>query len=208
MRRVPMSFEARARGACTESRPEGIDLMSDSVSSTRPMRWLARLGAAVLAAMGLNRAVAQSPPVATWSAESLAVLSPAQLEALYRQSPAGSLPQGWVRGTPLLRPGTAGAGVRSRVGRVFWQGKWFDSQSSTATNRFVGLPVISGRTGLGPSWLDGRPSLILDYNGTSRVYGPYRDEIRQVGPGVFLGLMYDRRIHPPRLVRMFVLEPR
>jgi hypothetical protein len=60
----------------------------------------------------------------------------------------------------------------------------------------------------GPSWLDGRPSLVLDYSQTSRIYAHNRDEIRQVGPGLFLGLMYDRTTAPPGLQMYFALESR
>jgi hypothetical protein len=143
----------------------------------------------------------------TWSAQSLAQLDQNQLLGLYARSPAGPLPAGRVRGTALVRPGTPGAGVFSRSARLVWQGKQFDQRTQTATNQFFGLPIISGQTGVGPSWLDGQPSLILDYQATSRLYRPYRDEIRQVSPNVYLGLMFDRRVSPPKLVQTFVLEP-
>ena len=42
---------------------------------------------------------------------------------------------------------------------------------------------IRGQLYEGPSWLDGRPSLVLDYSQTSRIYADNRDEIRQVAPG-------------------------
>ena len=38
------------------------------------------------------------------------------------------------------------------------------------------------------------------------VYKNYRDEIRQVGPGLYLGLMYDRTTAPPKTVMYFALE--
>ena len=56
------------------------------------------------------------------------------------------------------------------------------------------------------SWLDGAPSLVLDYSRTSRVYAQNRDEIRQVAPGLFLGLMYARTPPQPTLRMYFVLE--
>jgi hypothetical protein len=73
-------------------------------------------------------------------------------------------------------------------------------------NRFLGVRSVPGALGIGPSWLDGAPSLILDYEGTSWVYADYRDEIRQIGPGLWLGLMYDRTTWPHRRVMMFALE--
>ena len=60
----------------------------------------------------------------------------------------------------------------------------------------------------GESWYDGRPALILDYSRTSRLYSPYRDEIRQVGPGLYLGRMYERTAPQPTLTTYFALEDR
>ncbi len=66
--------------------------------------------------------------------------------------------------------------------------------------------MIRGQLYQGPSWLDGAPALVLDYSQTSRIYADNRDEIRQVAPGLFLGLMYDRTTAPPRLSMYFALE--
>ena len=63
-----------------------------------------------------------------------------------------------------------------------------------------------GTSTTGPSWLDGAPSMILDYRGTSRIYGNYRDEIREVAPGLYLGLMYDRTTAPASLKRYFAFD--
>jgi hypothetical protein len=54
--------------------------------------------------------------------------------------------------------------------------------------------------------MDGRPALIIDYSRTSHVYARYRDEIRQVGPGLYLGLMYTRTAPQPTLKTYFLLE--
>ena len=54
--------------------------------------------------------------------------------------------------------------------------------------------------------MDGGPSLVLDYIQTSRIYADNRDEIRQVAPGLFLGLMYNRTTSPPEVQMYFVLE--
>jgi hypothetical protein len=59
----------------------------------------------------------------------------------------------------------------------------------------------------GESWLDGRPSIILDYVHTSRLFGKARDEMREISPGVYLGLTYLRRCPEPKLVAYFAIEP-
>ncbi len=133
-------------------------------------------------------------------------MTPAQIENVYRQGTAVAIPPGRVRGTALLAPGTRRARIVSRSARLLWQGKVFEAGEATAVNRFFGMRVIRGQLYEGPSWLDGRPSLVLDYSQTSRIYADNRDEIRQVAPGLFLGLMYNRTTSPPELQMYFALE--
>ena len=40
------------------------------------------------------------------------------------------------------------------------------------------------------SWLDGKECIVLDYSDTSLVAQWIRDEIRTIGPGVYLGKVY------------------
>ena len=94
----------------------------------------------------------------------------------------------------------------SRAARVVWQGKVFRDDGTTAVNRFFGVRAIQGNLSYAPSWLDGRPALILDYQGTSLVYGRYRDEIRQVAPGLYLGAMFARKKSGPEFTRYFAFE--
>jgi hypothetical protein len=139
------------------------------------------------------------------SASSLLVLPEATLLELYREGTASGIPSGWIEGTAIVRPGSDFAPVLSRGAGLVWQGKTFRCDA-TAVNRFFGSNVVEGELFWGPSWLDGRTSLILDYGQTSRVYRRYRDEIRMISPGLYLGLMFDRVQCPPRLVRSFALE--
>ena len=133
-------------------------------------------------------------------------MTPAQIENVYRQGTAVAIPAGRVRGTALLAPGTRRARAVSRGSRLLWQGKVIEQGEATAVNRFFGVRVIRGQLYQGPSWLDGGPSLVLDYSQTSRIYADNRDEIRQVAPGLFLGLMYNRTTSPPELQMYFALE--
>ena len=135
----------------------------------------------------------------------LVALSAPQLDQLYRQSPPGPIPTGKVDGRALY-PDARFPRARSQAARIAWQGKVFRPESSTAVNRFFGVRAIKGNVYSGASWLDGGPSMILDYEGTSRIYGNYRDEIRQVAPGLYLGLMYDRTTNPPAFKMYFAFN--
>lgn len=143
---------------------------------------------------------------AGWTADQLVGLSESELLALYRRCPAASVPAGRVRGTVLPATGRPRDRLVSRGARLIWQGKTFQAEEATAINRFFGLPLVRGALSSGPSWFDGGPALVLDYRETSLVYGKYRDELRQVAPGLALGLMYDTTTCPPRIVRYFAIE--
>jgi hypothetical protein len=145
-------------------------------------------------------------PASGITLDGLLRMSPAEIEALYRQGSTVGIPPGRVRGTALLAPGTWRARPLSRGARLLWQGKVIEPEGTSAVNRFLGVRMIRGQLYQGPSWLDGAPALILDYGQTSRVYARNRDEIRQIAPGLFLGLMYDRTTAPPRLSMHFALE--
>ena len=133
-------------------------------------------------------------------------MSPCALEQLYAQGILAPIPAGKIRGQALLNPGTKLAVPTSRGSRLVWQGKIFNADGQTAVNRFFGVRMIKANVSNAESWRDGRPALILDYSQTSLLYAPYRDEIRQIAPGLFLGLMFDRTTCPPKLKMYFALE--
>jgi len=133
-------------------------------------------------------------------------MSPCELEQLYAQGCLAPIPPGKIRGQALLNPGTKLAVPASRASRLVWQGKIFNTDGCTAVNRFFGLRAIKANVYTAESWRDGRPALILDYSQTSLLYAPYRDEIRQIAPGLYLGLMFDRTVCPPKLKMYFALE--
>jgi hypothetical protein len=165
--------------------------------------------AAVIGLCPLTVSEAQSPAASgAVTLDGLLAMSPAELEALYRQGTVAAVPDGRIRGTALVASGTRRARPLSRGARLIWQGKVFEPDQSTAVNRFFGLRVVRAQVYQGPSWLDGQPSLVLDYSQTSRIYADNRDEIRQVTPGLLLGLMYDRTTAPPTLQMYFALEAR
>ena len=66
----------------------------------------------------------------------------------------------------------------------------------------LGLNAIVASVYKGPSWLDKKECIVLDYSKTSTVAGWIRDEIRQIAPNVYLGKVYGGK---KRLID-FVLE--
>jgi hypothetical protein len=124
-----------------------------------------------------------------------------QLDGLFGASPAGDIPNGEARGTAILAPGTAFSSDIASIINIFaWEGKTFDSAHGTLTNRIsaFGVNAIVAEVYKGPSWFDQKECIVLDYSKTSLVAKHVRDEIREVSPGVYLGLVYwdkARTIH-------------
>lgn len=157
----------------------------------------------------VNPASAQEPAPSLAGAQlldRLRSMGPAEIEAVYRGGTATAIPAGPIRGVALLSPGTRRARLVSRGARVVWQGKVFEPAGDRAVNRFFGLRIVQAQVYQGTSWVDGRPALVLDYTQTSRIYARYRDEIRQVAPGLYLGVMHDVTTNPPDVRMYFALE--
>jgi hypothetical protein len=140
-----------------------------------------------------------------YSVERLAHLSPCELEQLYRHAGPGSIPHGYLHGKAIYCPDRFLAGPRSKATNFLWRGKVFCGD--TLVNQWRGVRAIHARVYVGPSSLDGQPAIILDYCGMSHVWRDVRDEIREVCPGVYLGLMYRRDCPAPRFEMFFALEP-
>ena len=116
-----------------------------------------------------------------------------ELDELFGASPPGELPDGDADGTVLALTGTKLAGVKARFARwLAWRGKVFDRERGDLLNKVgpFGLKAVRAKVYKDESWLDGKQSIVLDYSGTSLVAHWIRDEIRLVGPGKYLGIVY------------------
>jgi hypothetical protein len=141
----------------------------------------------------------------TVAVDNLLDLSQGKLDELFRGSPAGEIPQGDARGTVLFAPGSRLAQPAARLARLLaWQGKVFDPHRGELRNKItpLGIRSIRAKVYKDTSWLDGNESIVLDYSRTSLVAHWVRDEIRSVGLGTYLGIVYLGRAR----VLKFVLE--
>ena len=59
----------------------------------------------------------------------------------------------------------------------------------------LGIQAIEATVYKQDSWYDGQPCIVLDYSQTSLVARYVRDEIREIAPGVYLGLVFLWRYH-------------
>jgi hypothetical protein len=120
-------------------------------------------------------------------------MSQEQLDELFTNSAPGDIPNGEAQGTAIIAPGTTySADIAHFINHFAWQGKNFDAQKGVLTNRLLpfGVNAILAKIYKGPSWLDGKECIVLDYSETSLLAHWIRDEIRQIGPGLYLGKVY------------------
>jgi hypothetical protein len=73
-------------------------------------------------------------------------------------------------------------------------------------NHVFGLRAVRATVSYGESSLDGGPAVVIDYS-ASRVFSGVRDEVREVAPGLFLGLTYLRS-RPCEPAMFFALDAR
>jgi hypothetical protein len=128
-----------------------------------------------------------------YDAPQLLAMSQTQLDDLFRASPAGEIPDGPAKGTAIIAPGTKySMSIAEVINHFGWQGKVFDAGKGVLKNRILafGLEAIIAKVYKGPSWLDGKECIVLDYSETSLLAHYVRDEIRLIGPGFYLGKVY------------------
>ena len=131
---------------------------------------------------------------------------PAALDALFRSGNAYPVPPGAYRGRVLWVDDALFPRARGRLQSVAWRGKRFTG-GDQFVNRFPGFEAVPASGRLESSWTDGRPAYVLDYPPGSPLFGPNRDELREVSPGVWLGRVWDRET-PGRGGSWFVLRAR
>jgi hypothetical protein len=120
-------------------------------------------------------------------------MSQNQLDEIFTQSPAGEIPDGEGKGTAIVATGTNYTpDIAQFISHFAWQGKVFDAKHGVLRNKILplGLNAIIAKVYKGTSWLDNKECIVLDYSETSLVARWIRDEIRQIGPKIYLGKVY------------------
>src|ERR1051326_8824920 len=115
-------------------------------------------------------------------------MSQAELDALFTASQAGDIPNGEADGTAIVAPGTTYTNeIAAFINHFAWQGNVLDASKGVLKNKILpfGLNAIIAKVYKGPSWLDQKECIVLDYSETSLIAQWIRDEIRQIGPGFY-----------------------
>jgi hypothetical protein len=128
-----------------------------------------------------------------YDVDKLLAMSRAELDDLFLKSPAGPIPNGSAKGTAIIAPGTVySKEIAEAISLFAWQGKTFDGPRGVLTNKLsvLGFNAIVAEVYRGESWFDKKECIVLDYSKTSMVAHWIRDEIRQIGPNFYLGVVY------------------
>lgn len=166
---------------------------------------IAALAVGVCGRAPAGDAIAPTPaPLLTM--ESLLRMDRCGLEQIYRSATPGQLPLGAFAGRATPHPGTQ-KGVREekRIAHV-WKGKEFDGNGIMINRLALGAKAIKAEMFMSTSYLDGQPAIVLDYAHTSRLAREVRDEMREVSPGLYLGLTYVRQCPAPKLEVYFCIQ--
>ena len=156
----------------------------------------------------------------TFTVESLAAKSQADLNDIYSSLTSGQIPDGESKGTVVfddsgdnavekllsaLEPSGQLEDFIKGLGTQLWQGKVFFKQENMLLNRIGPVLKFPAKVGCGKSLLDAsKESIVLDYSVGESLpgYDPLldwtmsknglniRDEIRMVKPGLYLGRAY------------------
>ena len=125
-------------------------------------------------------------------------LSSDQLDVISTGNLPGRIPVGEGEGVAIIAPGSDVSDEIADFVHFFgWKGKVFehdagDPNRGVLKNRILplGHKAIVAQVYRGQSWFDGKECIVLDYSQTSFLAQKIRDEIREVSPGVYLGLVY------------------
>ncbi len=130
---------------------------------------------------------------ASLSGRQLLAMTQQQLDELFSASPAGPIPDGEAQGTAIIAPGTPYSAEIAELVNIFaWQGKVFDAAHNVLRNRIgpFGINAIVAEVYKDTSWFDKKECIVLDYSKTSLVAKHIRDEIREIAPNLYLGIVF------------------
>ena len=124
-------------------------------------------------------------------------LSRGELDQIYKDAEAGTIPSGDTRGTAIVA-GSLLSKAYAAFARLFgWQGKVFDLFAADCDKGLLinkitpfSLSFIVAKVYRDSSWMDGKETIVIDYSTTSFFAKKIRDEIREVEPGIYLGKVW------------------
>jgi hypothetical protein len=124
--------------------------------------------------------------------EDLVGLSRCQLEALFTHAELTHPFIGTARGRLVYLADRRLPKIKLQVSAALWRGK-MATEDGYFVNRWIGgRNAIDAHWVIGPSWVDGRPAVIMEYPPGTKLFWNMHDELREIAPGLYLGPVYER----------------
>jgi hypothetical protein len=142
----------------------------------------------------------------TLNIDSLGKMSASQLEELYRNGKVFEPTDGYLKGKAFPKPDKFGHKLRSETIGLVWKGKNIYTKEALMLNQVGKKQMVAASIANEESWLDGKPSVIFDYASGPKWAQKARDEVREIAPGLYLGIMYFRDCPCPKMGMFFALE--
>jgi hypothetical protein len=146
----------------------------------------------LLADVGPPPETSVGPWVWSGDAAGLHGLSLDELDDLYRRATVNAPPCGWLPGEVIVFTNMPAPKLVKKLADEFWVGKHIEPDGYFI-NQWKNRQALDSYIRIGPSYVDGCPSIIFEYPRFTPLFGPMRDEYREIAPGLFLGRMYRRR---------------
>lgn len=130
-------------------------------------------------------------------------MTPCELEHLFATANVGPMPSGWMPGELLVLTDFPMPRVSEALARRNWYGKEIAPDGSFV-NQFRFRQRFPSKAVIGPSFLDGRPSIVMAYPSDTPYFRNIRDEFREIAPGLYLGRIYNTAKCPRLLGYMYL----
>jgi hypothetical protein len=134
-------------------------------------------------------------PDGCWSPhclEDLDNLSACQLNDLFTRADVGHPLVGCARGKLIYLVDKTLTRAKLQGAAAVWRGKCA-CEDGSFVNRWVGgRNAIGSQYVIGPSWVDGKPAVIIEYPPGTKLFWNMHDELREIAPGLYLGPVYER----------------
>ena len=132
-------------------------------------------------------------------------MSAAELAETFARAEVGRPPAGVAHGRGVCVIDARLPRVQRGLTNLVWRGKVLAEDGSFVNRWAGGVRAIGSQYVIAPSWVDGRPAVVMEYPPGTPLFANTRDELREVAPGLYLGPLYDR-FPCPRLKGYVALE--
>jgi len=115
-----------------------------------------------------------------------------QLEELFRGAEIGQPFVGKANGRLVHLTDKRLPRVKCRLANAVWRGKKAN-ECGHFVNRWIGdREWIGSRYVIGPSWIDGKPAVLMEYPPGTALFANMHDELREISPGLYIGPLFER----------------